>query len=155
MKENSPLCDPGLISRFFDGELEAEEHGRVARHVKECPACRKRLEEFQTLSGDIRSFLTKPYREESPELEQKVLEAIQKREAVWWVKAKEMIFSKRVLIPASALASAVLIFFSLFYTPAVSGPSAIVTSLSGSGSSVIIMETPRTRQTILWFNEKG
>lgn len=155
MKDKNPLCDPGLVSRFFDGELGAEEYDRVAGHVKDCPACRKRLEELGILSKDIRSFLTGSRKEASTGLEQKLLEAIQKKETPWWVKTKEVIFSKRVLIPASAVASAVLIFFSLFYTPAPSGPSAIVTSLSGSGSSVIIMETPRTRQTILWFDEKG
>jgi anti-sigma factor RsiW len=155
LKEKDPLCDPVLISRFFDGELGAEEYDRVAGHVKDCPACRKRLEELGILSKDMRSFLTGSRPETSPELEQKLLEAIREKEIPWWVKMKEAFFSKRVLFPAGAVASAVLIFFSLFYTPAPSGPSAIVTSLSGSGSSVIIMETPRTRQTILWFDEKG
>ena len=35
------------------------------------------------------------------------------------------------------------------------GPSAVVSSFSGNVSSVIIMETPETRQTIVWFSENS
>jgi anti-sigma factor RsiW len=153
--DNKLTCDPTLLSRFFDGELDAEEGAEVAEHVTHCATCRARLEELKTLSEDIRSFLSERGEQESPGLEQKVIKAIQRDKAPGWMKAKAMILSKRVLIPVSAAACGVVIFFSLFYSPAVSGPSAIVTSLSGSGSSVFILETPRTRQTILWFDEKG
>jgi hypothetical protein len=35
----------------------------------------------------------------------------------------------------------------------VTAPSAIINSFTGSMSSVMIFETPETRQTILWYKE--
>ncbi len=155
MKDEFKICNTELISRFFDKELDAGEYARVAGHIRTCPACRKSLDEFATLSGDIKSHLTGSTEPDSARLEENVLKAIERKEAPWWIKSKEVLLSKKVLIPASVIASFVFIFFTLFYNPPVSGPSAIITSLSGGGSSVVILETPQTRQTILWFNEKG
>lgn len=60
----------------------------------------------------------------------------------------------KFLIPAAAMVAIFFILFSLTGpSVSVSGPSAIVKSFSGDTSSVIILETPESRQTIIWFNE--
>jgi hypothetical protein len=57
-------------------------------------------------------------------------------------------------MPLSALATALLIFFFFFHPLSPEPiPSALINSFTGSYSSVIILETPNTRHTILWFSD--
>ena len=155
MKDSTKSCNPELVSRFFDGELGQEETSQVSEHLETCPVCRESLENLRSISETVRSYMGTAREVDVGGLENKVIVEIQRKEAPWWSRAIYALFSKRVLIPAGAIASFSLIFLTVFHNPAVNGPSAIVTSLSTSGSSVIIMETSETRQTILWFNEKG
>jgi hypothetical protein len=54
------------------------------------------------------------------------------------------------------VAAGLLIFFAYtnFVAKPAYVPSAIIKSFSGSMSSVMVFETPETRQTILWYNEE-
>ena len=155
MDDNQKSCNPEIISRFFDGELEADEYAAVTDHLEICPVCREKLANIQSISERVKEHIAEASIKDTEKLEDRIIEAVRRIESPWWAKWKDLIYSKRFLVPAGAVASFLLIFFTVFYNPAVSGPSAIITSISGSGTSVIIMETPETRQTILWFNEKG
>ena len=156
MNQTKGNCDPAMISRFFDHELDQEEYVRVARHIETCPLCRRTLDELTGLSVMVNDYV----RETRPETiegstEEKVLASIQKRKAPWWIKTRELFLSKKILIPVTTTAALVLFLSVFFRSPNETGPSAIVTSLSGNMTSVIIMETPQTHQTILWFSENS
>ena len=62
--------------------------------------------------------------------------------------------SLRYTIPAT-VAAGLLVFFGYahFLAKPAPVPSAIINSFTGSMSSVMIFETPETRQTILWYKE--
>lgn len=147
-------CDPAMISRFFDHELDQKEYDRVARHLEICPLCQRTLEEMKGLSGAVNDYVRENLTETvEGSLEKKVLEYIHKKEAPWWKKTGEFFLSKKFLIPLTTSVALILFLSVFFRSPTQTGPSAIVTSLSGNMDSVIIMETPQTHQTILWFTE--
>ena len=147
-------CDSELISRFYDGELEKEEYTRIKVHIDSCSECRESLHELETISGRIRDhFSGSMLKSQLSDVEDDFMNEIltRKTSRIRWFM--DLLISKKALVPATAFVTILLVFAVFFRTPAPSGPSAIVTSLSGDISSVIIMETPDTRQTILWFNE--
>ena len=153
--EKAPInCDPIQISLFFDDELGAEDYTRVERHVETCASCRETLEDMRRLSGEVKGHIVHQYAEtDFGLLEENVLKGIERKSVPFWRRWRDAFFSKRALIPVTGMAAAMLILLTLYRPQPSSGPSAIVTSLSGDMASVIIMETPHTRQTILWFSE--
>ena len=88
-------------------------------------------------------------------LEERVLDLIRKKRVPWWKKVMDLLGSRKLLIPAAAMA-VLLLFFSIMWQPApVSAPSAIVKPFSGDVSSVMIIETPKSRNVIIWYNESS
>jgi anti-sigma factor RsiW len=158
MKENCKLkeCDPILLGHYFDRELGPEDKEKVDEHLKDCPSCQKTLQDHQIISSHYKADLkTKLARTNFESLEQSVLNRVRDRRVFGWTNISSLLFLKRFYIPATAVAAALVIFFSvMFYPASPSDPSAIVTSLSGQISSVMIFETPNTQQTILWFKEE-
>ena len=147
-------CDPVEISLFFDKELGTEDYARVERHMETCASCKEILEDLRRLSGQVKGHIVNQLSEtDYATVEENVLKGIERKSVPWWIRWREAFFSKKTLIPVTGLAAAMLVLFTLFRPQPITGPSAIITSLSGDISSVIIMETPKTRQTILWFSE--
>jgi hypothetical protein len=149
-------CNPILISRFLDSELEPEEYDRVKAHLLDCPNCMKSLEEFKNISLKTKAAIQKGL----PHFDKKFIESgvindIKKRKIALWRRVLEVLLSKKGLIPLTALASLCIVSLMVFKSPGPPGPSAIVQSVSGDITSIMIMETPNSRQTILWFNEKS
>lgn len=155
MKMRTDECDPTLVSRFYDGELDSKKYDRVEAHIGICPQCGKMLEELKILSERVKAHISGNQHLNSRliSVEDRVIDRIRRKDSIPWESIRSALLSKKAWIPAAAIASLTLVFFTLFRTPSVSGPSAIITSLSGDTSSVIIMETPDTGHTILWFTE--
>ena len=149
-------CDPDLISRFYDGELGVEEQLKVSEHLKGCASCEKLLREFRSVSVHFRAEYTEtPSHADFEEIGGKVLNRIKRKKAFQIPNLKESFFSKRIYIPLAAAATVVLVLFSVFNIMGPNpGPSAIVNSFTGQVSSVMILETPGTHHTIVWFSEE-
>jgi len=156
MKIDADTCDPAVVSRFFDGELDPIDCESIKQHICNCLECEKLMEDLKTISGHIRTHMA-DHRAGKGQVavESGIIDTIRKRNLSRWASARETLFSRKALIPAAALVSLVLVALTFFRSPAVTGPSAIITSLSGDMSSVIIMETPDTGHTILWFTESS
>lgn len=155
MQENRRRCNQDLISRFHDMELSSEESARVESHIQTCPSCRKTLEELKRISGQLKAhIIEKSSGIGDRAVERYVLEGIRKRKAPWWIRGKDALLRKKLLIPATAVATLAMVLFTVLRAPVPVGPSAIVSSVSGDVLSIVILETPKTRQTILWFSEK-
>ena len=154
MKTDTDTCHPATVSCFYDGELDPESYDRVKKHIDTCPKCKASLSELAAISERVREPLTAGAAGVQPNrVEDDVLAAIQMKQRPWWEDTKELLLSKKVLFPATALVSLSLLMFVLLKSPAVREPSAIITSLSGDAASIVIMETPQTGHTILWFTE--
>jgi anti-sigma factor RsiW len=139
----------------MDGELGTDEMAQVQRHLEDCPACQREFRELKAISTRFKSELDSVLSKVYPlNLEQQVWEQIQKKRVPWWTRLGDLLVTKRFLVPATAVAAMFILFFMLIGHPTqVSGPSAIVDSFSGEISSAMILETPRSRQTIIWFTE--
>jgi anti-sigma factor RsiW len=154
-QENLSQCNPELISRYYDEELGQIERSQVESHILECPSCRQVLEDLKGISARYRDYLANQSAGIDGEgVERHVLGEIRRRKAPWWFKAKEALSLKKALIPATATAVMALLLFVVLRAPVPDSPSAIVSSVSGNVSSIIILEAPETHQTILWFNER-
>jgi anti-sigma factor RsiW len=156
MQENLSHCNSELINQYYDGELDQAERSQVESHILVCPSCRKILEDLKAISDQYGVHLAhQSVGVDTHETEKHVLARLRKEEAPWWAKAKETLFSKKALFSATATAGVALLLIAVLQTPVHDSPSAIVTSVSGDVSSIIILEAPETHQTILWFNERN
>ncbi|MCB2147106.1 MAG: zf-HC2 domain-containing protein [Deltaproteobacteria bacterium] len=152
----SNTCDEILIVRYLDGDLEAGEKERMETHIEACRQCRRQVVALRAFSQDLR--LRVHHATDSVDfvaLEKQVL-----NKALRQYRSRggfpRFIASLKYILPATVTAGVLLFFvYSNFVArPApVPVPSAIINSFTGSMSSVMIFETPETRQTILWYNE--
>lgn len=143
-----------MISRFMDNELHGDDLATVRRHVESCKSCRERADSYGIISSGLKSFINEQPWASGQEIETRVIERIRQK-GNWLTGLTDFIFSKRAFIPAGLAVSLAIVFLVFFNNPVPTGPSAIISSLSGTGSSIMIMETSRTRQTILWVKENG
>ena len=156
MKTNSEIiCDTELISRYTDGELDENELAGIKTHIADCVSCQARLEDYGKISIGLNSLIESQPNISAVALEDKVVEFIRRKKNTGFNGWRDVIFSRRMLVPVGLAASIILMFMTFFNNTAPVGPTAIVSSLSGAGSSVVIMETTETRQTIIWFSENG
>jgi hypothetical protein len=165
MEREKTNCDPALLNRFMDGELSVAEHHRVAAHVESCPDCLKLLDETRRLSSLLKIGVQQAAEKvDSREMERmissRVLEYRQSGKTAgnwsWLPLPTGLIIPKRIFLPAAAtIAALAVVVLTLLGRPdSLTRPSAIVQSFQGSVTSVMILETPRSRETILWFSEK-
>ncbi len=154
--KNKPMnCDPSLLSQFHDQELSPDENARVSSHVRDCPQCRKELQDLQAVSSLFKAGLDKELSRASlSRVQRNVLERIQKKRDPWWKRLPSFFWSGKFLVPAVATAAVLVVSISVTrHTVVESGPSAIVSSFAGETSSVMIMETPDSQHTIIMFCE--
>ncbi|MFC1885063.1 anti-sigma factor family protein [Thermodesulfobacteriota bacterium] len=155
MKTHNTACDPTLLNLLYDGELSPEEDATVRDHLKNCPACRKELERNESVSHIFKDELNRELSLiNQAALERKIVDRIQKKRAPFLAGFRNIFSPLRLLVPAAAVAGMVFFFFFTIKSPAPnSSPSAIINSFTGDVSSVMILETPETHQTIIWINE--
>jgi len=155
MKMDPTICDPALLNRFFDQELGPDEYALMTEHIKHCPSCQKALQDAEAISALFSTALDKELsRAKLEKVEEKVLAFIRRKKTPWWLKLGHLLVARRFYVPATAVIAGLILYFSFLAPPtSVSGPSAIINSLKGNVGSVMILETPKSHQTILWFSE--
>ena len=147
-------CDEALLDRYLDGDLDAEEKERMTAHLDRCPECRRQVTAMTAFSKGLRERVEQATESvDFMALEKDVLtRALRQRRS----RGVFSIFvaSLKYTIPVAVTVCLVLFFaYPAFMTNPAPVPSAIINSFTGSVSSVMIFETPDTRQTILWYNE--
>jgi hypothetical protein len=155
MKMNDNSCDPAMLIRFLDQELGPDDHARIDKHLEDCPACRKILRADQSISALFKAGLTEEVsRAHVEKFEERVLDLVRSEGLPWSIQLRNFIASKKFYVPAAAVATALVLFFTVVKGPSPEpGPSAIVSSFKGDVASVMILQTRKSNQTILWFNE--
>lgn len=139
----------------MDGELSPQENVLAQKHVEDCPFCRKALRDNQTLASLLRTKIASDLsRVNLQTIETRVITAIETHKIPWGARLRNLLISKRFYVPATAVVAS-LVLLGIFWTPSpsVSGPSAIISSLKSDVGSVMILETPKSHQTVIWFNE--
>ncbi len=147
-------CDETRLDRYLEGELAAGEKARMEAHFEACQPCRRQAAAMATFSQDFRDRVQ--HAAESVNyvaLEKQVLtKALRQHRSRSGFS--RFVASLKYAVPV-AMTAGLLIFFaySHFRVKPAPLPSAIINSFTGSMSSVMIFETPETRQTILWYTE--
>ena len=147
-------CDDTLLDRYLDGDLDAEEKARMTAHLEHCRDCRRQVAAMTAFSRDLRDRVEQATESvDFMALEKDVLiRGLRQHRSRGGFST--FVASLKYIIPAAVTACLLLFFaYPRLMTSPVPAPSAIINSFTGSVSSVMIFETPETRQTILWYNE--
>jgi anti-sigma factor RsiW len=153
MSNPNDRCDPDLMARYFDSEVSERERERAQAHAAGCAACRSLLEQNRTVAdlfrADPDAVLTDA---ERAALEARVI-ALAGRWPSGIRKGWKAVLAPKRLIPLAAVAGLLMVGFSILMPDRPAGPSAIVNSFQGDYQSVMILETPEKRNTIIWVVE--
>jgi anti-sigma factor RsiW len=155
MKKDKKICNSEVLSQYQDQELEPQQAAVVENHIKGCPTCQRALQYNQTIAGTFRERVEETLSGiDLKSIETNVIAAIADQKTSWWLTLQNLIISKRFYVPAAAVVAG-LVLLGVFLTPSpsVSGPSAIISSFKGDVGSVMFLETPKSHQTVIWFNE--
>jgi len=150
----SNACDEILLDRYLDGDLDAGEKTRMEAHLEDCRQCRRQVAAMAAFSQDLRDRVQQAADSvDFMALEKKVLnKALRQHGSRGGFST--FIASLKYTIPVTVTAGLLFFFaYSNYLVQPVPVPSAIINSFTGSMSSVMIFETPETRQTILWYTE--
>jgi hypothetical protein len=156
MKREKTMCDSEMLSRLSDQELAPDDSLWLDQHLRECPSCRQGLHHHAAISSLFSSRLNHgQVCVESIDIEANVIAVIEREKLPWLTKARHCLVSQKLYVPAGVVATVFLMFFALSgQKNSVRGyPTATVSYLGGDIESVMILETKKSRQTILWFNE--
>ena len=150
------LCDLILLSRYADQETKPEETRQVRAHLLSCPQCRQALAEQRQVAELLQQGIFAAQQAvDFDRLEKRILTADRRRRSIW-SDVRDWVLSWKVALPVAAAAALILFFFTpLFQQPSPSGPSAIINSFTGRVTSVMILETPRSQQTVIWYSEES
>jgi hypothetical protein len=155
MTKDQNTCNSSLLSQFLDRELEPDESAEIVDHIGHCDTCRRELRGNQFIASLLKAGIEKGRSQaDLQEVEERVITLIRTKRGPWWVHFKNLCLSKKLYVPAAAVAAMLVMFLYLARPPIpASGPSAIIDSLQGDFASVMILETQKSRQTILWIHE--
>ncbi|UCG79777.1 MAG: zf-HC2 domain-containing protein [Desulfobacterales bacterium] len=151
------LCDLILLSRYADQETNPEETRQIQAHLLSCPECRQALAEQRQLAELLQQGVSAAQQGvDFDRLEKRILTVDRRRSRIW-SDIREGVLSWKVALPVATAAAALILFFftPLFQQPSPSGPSAIINSFTGRVTSVMILETPRSQQTVIWYSEES
>ena len=147
--------DPKLLESFLDGEVAEGRHPSVREHVEKCLLCGKNRRDNRTIAASVKEGLLREISYvDLKHIESEVLRKMARGKVKGWRGEGSLTVTRNVWGPVAAGVVAVLLFF-VFYEPVIPPvkPSAFVQSFKGDVVSVMIFETPRSHQTILWFKE--
>ncbi len=170
MQPNPCPTDPILLSQYTDGELKSDQAEQIRRHLSQCPACRMQVELNRRLASQLNTAIDQHAAMiDSDAFEFETLARMSSQNDNLRNKIRHFLFPRKALIPASVVACVLFLLLFLTYRfidqdtgqpvqrapvqTAAAAPSAIIDSFSGEASAVMIMETPHSRETILWYNE--
>ena len=156
MTDQLNLCNPEEISRYLDGETNSADTHRIEEHLRICSDCRRKLTQLRETGDILRQTVETAGKEmDFQRLEQQIFTATRQHHPQR-DRLSERLFSWRVALPAAAAAALLVLFiFNPFQPSLSSGPSAIIDSFTGQVKSVMILETPQNRQTVIWYSEES
>ena len=156
MTDEPKRCNQERLSRFIDGEADPEDMRQVERHLLSCPTCRQYVQQQKELAQLLRREVS--FARQSVDFHRLERQIVGKtlRRPVPGFSVRQWLLSWKLMLPVAATAALILFFStSLLDPPAPPGPSAIIKSFTGRVSSVMILETPRSQRTVIWYSEES
>ena len=156
MTDKLNSCNPEEISRYLDGETNPADSRRIEEHLQSCSKCRGKLTQLRE-TGDILRLTVQTAGSgvDFQRLEQQIVTAA-RQSPPQRDRLLESMFSWKLALPAAAAVVLLMIFIYKPFQPSLTaGPSAIIDSFTGQVKSVMILETPQNRQTVIWYSEEN
>ena len=158
MKNTCKFYNKEIISKFVDNELSPDKHKAISEHIDKCHICSNLAEQYTRMSDlFIQNTSKQVDKIDKNILKQNILEQINREENDFLKKVFDYFSPKFYLKVASVLAILVvsLVYFQADPINKINniGSSAIVNSVDGDVSSVMIFETEKSKHTIIWFSE--
>jgi hypothetical protein len=147
-------CNEELLDRYLDDDLNAAEKELMQAHLENCLTCRRHLETLKAFSRDFCDHVR--HVSDSVDfvaLEKRVVTSALHRHRH---RSRFAVFAEslKYIVPVAVTAGLLIFFaYSTYLAKPAPAPSALINSFTGPVSSVMIFETPETRQTILWYQE--
>jgi len=142
------------ISRFIDGELSQQALDQMRQHLGTCSACRDLAEQFRKVTKTFDELAAQTGMAIDPDRLYRTMQETEEKPAG---SGTGGFFSRRFrpLLAAASVAALVIIggiaLIDNTITP--DSPSAIVTSIDTEYTAVMIVETPDTHHTIIWYSD--
>lgn len=141
-----------IISLFVDNELDPNKTEEVSSHVRLCRDCADQAAKFRKLGRVFDTHATQQLAQVKAVPLIRTARPIKSAQGILGRLFRGMTGHLYVKL-ASLAAVATLLILAFFQGPSQVGPSAIVKSLDTTASSVMIIETPTKKHTIIWFSE--
>lgn len=151
-----------MLSQFVDNALPSQITRTLEEHLTSCPACQQTVKKYQNITNQVVNGIQRhSNRMNDTEIEKNLLIKIRKENA----KKKwnfsylngfiDFIKVKKIYLQMASFAAILLLSMAFLQDqrPAFHTPSAIVNSIDGEMASVMILETPDRRHTIIWYKE--
>ena len=158
MKKACEIYDEKTIGKFVDNELSSEISKAISEHIETCPICENITAKYNHLSDIFAQNTSKQLDKiDTGLLGQNVLEQIKSKETDFLKKVFDY-FSPKIYLKIASIVAIMVVSLIYFQEQPIRpldviGPSAIVNSVDGNVSSVMIFETEKSKQTIIWFSE--
>lgn len=147
-------CNNTLLDRYLEERLDDGGKAQLKAHLRDCSQCRGQVAALTAFSRRFRHRVKQAAAAvDYVDLEKQVLiKALRQRHPRSGFGT--FLGSLKFAVPLAATAGLLLFFlYTIYMVKPPPVPSAIINSFTGSVSSVMIFETPETRQTILWYKE--
>jgi anti-sigma factor RsiW len=143
------------ISRYVDGELPRQQLWQIRQHLDTCRACRNLAGQFWDVTQTFNELAEQPGMVIDPA---RLYQTMGKPAQTSGRFSIAKFFSRPARPLLAAAASIAALFFISIYalqndTALPAGPSAIVTSIETEYTAVMIIETPDSHHTIIWYSE--
>ena len=143
------------ISRYVDGELPRQQLVQIRQHLDTCPACQELAGQFRDVTQTFNELAEQPGMVIDPT---RLYQTMEKPAETSGRLSIGRIFSRPARPFLAAAASIAALFFISVValkndTALPAGPSAIVTSIETEYTAVMILETPDSHHTIIWYSE--
>ncbi len=156
MKTDCRTYNLEQLGRFADNEAEPALQAQIALHLSSCEDCRLTVERCCQMKEFVSHAVSaKAGSIDTLGLEERVFQKALGSKGGGIKKVFDY-FSSRLYLKIASVAAILIISLVVHmqYGPVdTAGPSAIVTSVDGSMSSVMIFETQQSKHTVIWFSE--
>ena len=151
-KKRCTVYDEITAGLYLDHEMNPKEIQAFEKHLSWCSVCRKRVETLKTVS-QLFARGVDTQTSVSPSMEEEVIQKLKGSRTRF--RKREILTSWKFYLQTASLAVITIITLVMFQgnRPIIEGPSAIVETVDGNVSSVMIFETRQDKHTIIWYKE--
>ena len=148
-------CDIEKVYQFADGELSGRDIERIEGHLGQCAQCRMALRQSRQLTTLYQQFGQRRELQLShPAMTAKTIDRMRQGTLPWHQRIQRT-FPKWVTMPLVTALLLLALALPWLLTEDVKEPSAIITSLTSDSGSIMMFETPVSKQTVIWVAENS